>query len=421
MPAPLRIKNLSDVPIQFYQSQTREELTYLRAFVQPNESIDYAWDEITLNQTITCSVLGGTEETYDLQKLGPGENLCYENHIFLAMEKTFEDSPSKKTLLRSQSVSDRDAFTSLQRQQLVIDYINGKLVLARLEENKRSQLWRMTSSGVLVHTGSSSPRDWRNKDYTPEDIRRSCVLDIEESSGNSSRGLHLNQSYTRLTIRRYDPNRRSTQTWRLHDNGYLQMGEHQKYVQVVNELKENNELVVGSGHLNDGNRLLDPIPRMFIRPHRRLKGSGLLSVRTYADGPTRVLEISDVKSSNSVDTPKNEATTRDNSEEQEQAASSTVYSVELRLESGIGLSVISSVGHESEELMYMIFNDIYLKYVDREDYRSVDSKIGAIIVSNQLVTTSTPCLMYATFSEESAVRAAVCFTAILQKSSANYK
>ena len=86
MPAPLRIKNLSDVPIQFYQTETREELTYLRAFIQPHQSIDYAWDEPTLKHTITCSVVGGTKETYDLYKLGHGENLCYENHICLALQ-----------------------------------------------------------------------------------------------------------------------------------------------------------------------------------------------------------------------------------------------------------------------------------------------------------------------------------------------
>ena len=33
MPAPFRIKNRSDIPIQFYQTEIREELTYLRTII----------------------------------------------------------------------------------------------------------------------------------------------------------------------------------------------------------------------------------------------------------------------------------------------------------------------------------------------------------------------------------------------------
>ncbi|CAF5215820.1 unnamed protein product, partial [Rotaria magnacalcarata] len=217
MPAPLRVKNLSDVPIQFYQSDTREELTYLRAFIQPHQSIDYAWDEPTLQQTITCSVVGGTKETYDLKKLGHGENLCYENHICLAFEQTFMEGniaqyQSKHLLHKSKSVNDRNAFPLFNQQQLVIDYIENKLVLAQREENKRSQLWRMTSSGLLVHTGSSSPRDWSNKNEVCDDIRSSYVLDIEETCTPNLKNVHSMTRFTRLTVRRHDYKRTLTQT-----------------------------------------------------------------------------------------------------------------------------------------------------------------------------------------------------------------
>ncbi|CAF0789547.1 unnamed protein product [Rotaria sordida] len=422
MPAPLRIKNLSDVPIQFYQSETREELTYLRAFIQPQQSIDYAWDEPTLQQTITCSVVGGTKETYDLQKLGHGENLCYENHICLAFEQTFNQEPkiqyqSKYSIQNSKSINDRNTFQLLNQQQLVIDYIQGKLILAQREENKRSQLWRMTSSGLLVHTGSSSPRDWNNKNVPSDDIRQSFVLDIEETSTTNLKNIHSMTRSIRLTIRRYDPKRILTQTWTFKDDGYLCMGETQMCVQVLGELKEKNEILLGPRRFNEQGIILPPLPTMYIRPRRRLQGSGFLSVRTYADGPTRILEIANVKTSNSLDNLKSETlmqTTTDN-------IPLMNYQFDLRLASGIGVSIISSMGRESEELIFMIFNDINLAYKDDNNEQSIDCTIGTIVISNQLLMTSTPCLLYATYFEDASIRSAFRLQASLQKPTANYK
>ncbi|CAF2761002.1 unnamed protein product [Rotaria sp. Silwood2] len=429
MPAPLRVKNLSDVPIQFYQSETREELTYLRSFIQPHQSIDYAWDEPTLQQTITCSVVGGTKETYDLQKLGHGENLCYENHICLAFEQTFiggqtTQYQSKHSSQKSKLINDRNTFHLLNQQQLVIDYIQGKLVLAQREENKRSQLWRMTSRGLLVHTGSSSPRDWSNKNDASDDIRNSFVLDIEETSTTNLKIIHSITRSIRLTIRRYDPKRILTQTWAFKDDGYLCMGETQMCVQVSGELKEKSEVVLGPRRFNEQGGILPPLPTMYIRPRRRLQGSGLLSVRTYADGPTRILEIANVTTTYPSDNFKLEtltSTTDTASLTTDDNISSMAYSFNLRLESGIGVSIISSKGRESEELVFMIFNDINLAYKDDNNEQSIDCTIGTIVISNQLLMTSTPCLLYATYVEDASIRSAFCLQASLQKPTANYK
>ena len=429
LPASLRIKNLSDVPIQFYQSETREELTYLRAFIQPHQSIDYAWDEPTLRQMITCSVLGGTKETYDLQKLGNGENLCYENHICLALEQTFDEervdlSHSRYPLQKSHSINERHSFQLFPRRQLVIDYIQGRLLLAQREENKRSQLWRMTSSGLLVHTGSSSPRDWSNKDDTADDIRQASVLDVEEGSAG---GVNSNKSVTRfmrLTIRRYDPKRALTQTWTFHSDGYLCMGQTQMCVQILGDLKETSEVVLGPRRFDDHGETQLPSPNMHIRPRRRLKGSGLLSVRTYADGPTRVLEIANVTTSSVSDDQKANAAASALAAKTTAALETVpamLYRLDLRLETGIGISIISSMGHESEELVYIILNDIRIGYKDEKNEQSFESCIGTIIISNQMLMTSTPCLLFTTYVEDTSARSAVRLEAALQKPSANYK
>jgi vacuolar protein sorting-associated protein 13D len=306
-------------------------------------------------------------------------------------------------------------------RELVIDYIQQKLVLAPREENKRSQLWRMTSGGLLVHTGSSLPRDWSNKNNNSDDIRNAWVLDIEESSNSILHGSGPGVRYLRLAIRRVDPKRTMTQTWTFHEDGYLCMGKTQMCVQVFDELKEGKEVLLGPRRFHEHGASLPPSPTMHIRPRRRLKGSGLLSVRTYADGPTRVLEIANVKTSASSQNANPLEQVNSIANALTADISPIAHRLELRLAAGIGVSIISSMGHESEELVYIIFNDIHLEYKDENDEHSINGTIGTIIVSNQLLTTLTPCLLYAASTEDSTIQAAVHVRASLQKSSSSYK
>ena len=417
IPAPLRITNLSSVPIQFCQSETREELTYLRSFIQPHQSMDYAWDEPTLQEMITCSVVGGTTEKYDLRKFGDGENLYYENHIYLAFEQTFNEKRINEfqSNVKSRSINDRNSFNFLEQRELVIDYLGDKLVLARREENKRSQLWRMRSDGILIHTGSSVPRDWNNKHDTSDDIRQSFVLDTDEVSNKNS--IHIN-SHRRLVIRRFDHKRSSTQTWIFHNNGYLCMRGTQMCVQVSGDLKENSEVILGPCHFNTDGIGFSPLPNMHIRPRRRLKGSGALSVQTYADGPTRVLKINDINASHSSDNSKSITSKKTSIMT---TINHMIYDLELRLECGFGISIVNSMAHQSEELVFIVFNDIHLAYHDENDEQSIVSTIGTIAISDQLLMTSTGCLLYAPNIEQTFIQPSVYVKAIVQKSNTNYK
>ncbi|CAF0969742.1 unnamed protein product [Didymodactylos carnosus] len=468
MPPPIRIDNLSYVPIQFYQTETKDDLSHLRTFIQPKQTVDYAWDEQTLRPNITCSIVGGTKETYNLMQIGHGEHLCYENHICLALQETFDkeendcDSDSafdddrqhqtetyhhniptiemksggvirnrhtsdstttnKKSLIKSKTL-DISKSLNIRRndRNLVIDCIQGRLLLAQREENKRSQLWRMTSNGLLVHDGSSSPRDWTRRETT-NDIRQSFVLDVEEVSDSYTSVTHMN-GFMRLTIRRYDSKRTLTQTWRFLD-GYLCMGQTQMCVQVFGELKENSDLVLGPIVFNNKG-LLPPEPNMHIRPQRRLKGSGLLSVRTYADGPTRVLEITNVSNvkqpSLAATTTNKEKIVKKNVNPSSNDYLHRVMHIDFKLEAGIGISIVNSIGRESEELVYILLNDIILEYKDEENEYLFLATIGTVIVSNQLLTATTPCLLYTTYVDESTVQPAVRLQANLQKPNANYK
>ena len=52
-------------------------------------TVPYAWDEPTLPPHITLRVGGGSTATYDMNVIADGEQLCYENFIYIAFTGTF--------------------------------------------------------------------------------------------------------------------------------------------------------------------------------------------------------------------------------------------------------------------------------------------------------------------------------------------
>jgi hypothetical protein len=225
MPSPFRISNRSNIPIQFYQTEIREESIYLRTIIQPHQSIDYALDEPTLKPMITCSIVDGTKATYDLLKLGSGDDLNYQNYIYLAFQETFDNE-------------------NFSTHQLVIEYTNNRLLLTRRQENKRSQLWQMTNNGILIHVGSLSLQESNKKKDLSDDIRQAFVLDIEDLTDHVLN--NLTTRFNTLTVRRYDSKRAFTQTWQFLDNGYLcMMANVQMCIQIFGELKENGDIILG--------------------------------------------------------------------------------------------------------------------------------------------------------------------------------
>jgi vacuolar protein sorting-associated protein 13D len=231
MPVPFRISNRSDIPIQFYQTDIRDELNYLRTIIQPHQSIDYALDEPALKPMITCSIVDGIKATYDLLKLGSGDDLKYPNYIYLTFQETFD----YKNLIQLSNTTNNPSNSLFH--QLIIEYTDNRLLLARRQENKRAQLWQMTHNGLLIHVGSSSVQDLNKKKESFDDIRHAFVLDIEDLTDNG---------FSTLTVRRYDPKRVVTQTWQFLDNGYLCMANTQLCIQVFGELKPNSDVVLGS-------------------------------------------------------------------------------------------------------------------------------------------------------------------------------
>ena len=52
--------------------------------------VPYALDEPVLPPHITVKVIGGSSATYNLHNVKAGDQLYYENHIYLAFTGTFK-------------------------------------------------------------------------------------------------------------------------------------------------------------------------------------------------------------------------------------------------------------------------------------------------------------------------------------------
>lgn len=196
-PPPFRIDNFAEVSVTCHQSGVQDE--NLKTIVKAHQSVPFAWDEPTFSPFITCHAPGGSSATYNMNVLGEGAQLTYENFIYIVMT------------------------ASMEGPQLVFDVDGTKVFLAPKEAGKRSQLWRMTSSGMLQHEGSSPPQDPTASHQ--EMMRKSLVLDIAGPAVQPNK-------YVPLMLRKPDERRQLTQKWRFTDDGRLMCAHRGLYVQA---------------------------------------------------------------------------------------------------------------------------------------------------------------------------------------------
>jgi hypothetical protein len=110
-----------------------------------------------------------------------------------------------------------------------------------------------------------------------------------------------------------------------------------------------------------------PVATMHIRSHQRYKGSGVLYARIIADGPTNVLEIDHSRITKSPSTTS--------------VLPSTIYHLDLHFTAGVGISVVNSIGYESEELIYLLVNNVHIEYKNKDHEQSIGATIDTLIVS----------------------------------------
>ena len=199
-PPPFRIDNFSEVALACHQSGVNDE--NMKTVVKAHQSVPYAWDEPSLQPHITCIAPGGSAATYNMNVIGEGSQLTYENFIYIEMTESLKV----------------DHATAL-----VFDVEGTRVYLSPKEAGKRSQLWRMTSNGMLQHEGSSPPQDPRqsHNDF----LRKSLVLDIAGPAVQPN-------TYVPLMLRKPEERRQLTQKWRFTEDGRLMCAHRGLYVQA---------------------------------------------------------------------------------------------------------------------------------------------------------------------------------------------
>ncbi|XP_064107510.1 intermembrane lipid transfer protein VPS13D-like isoform X2 [Macrobrachium nipponense] len=411
LPPPFRIDNFSEVPITYYQTGTQEER--LRTSVKPRSCVSYAWDDVMLPPHLTCVAPGGTSATYNLNVLGEGARLTYENFIYIALTGTFTKPCGSSNGSDSEDVTYDP--TAVECQQLVLDVPEGTRVkLARKEIGRRSQLWRMTSTGMLQHEGSSPPHDPASK--KARKASNILVLDIAGPAPQPT-------EYTPLMLRKPDERRRLTQTWRFTEDGRLCCIHVNMFVQAKDGFlglspgtcggswQLWNDVVLGPpqlvqyGTMPNGVPLEQAICRQRLRP-----GSGVLEVKVDTDGPTRVLQITDLHAKNTNLVARTESgdwvsiteeggtttikKTSAGTQQTKDPTSLQEIQIQLKIKGGIGISVIQR--SPPEELIYVKLMDIVFEYQSSLLSRTVDFTIRDLQVDNQLLTAQCPVVLYIT-------------------------
>jgi len=247
----------------------------------------------------------------------------------------------------------------------------------------------MTGTGMLAHEGSSVPHN-PNKPSAARSPEGSVILDI------AGLAAVTDNRYEPLMLRKPDRRRSTTQTWSFRE-GKLTCGLHGLVVQAkggLSGLFDGAEVVLGP---DTSMELLGPVPpeQQFINQKLR-PGSGMLSIRVIPDGPTRALQITDFSQRKS-DRSSYEVDELPVTEQEVQKLKNPDTEQELevlvKLEGGIGLSLINKV---PEELVFASLTGINVHYTQLATSHMLELSIQDVQVDNQLIGTTQPFMLYVT-------------------------
>uniref|UniRef100_UPI00398EEC11 intermembrane lipid transfer protein VPS13D isoform X3 n=1 Tax=Pristiophorus japonicus TaxID=55135 RepID=UPI00398EEC11 len=384
LPPPFRIDNFSEVAIIFNQHGVAEPR--LKTEVKPASSLDYAWDEPVLQPFITLTVkgAGSSEITCDMNDFKESKQLYYENFIYIAATHTF--SGLRESYGRP--VARGSGKKNIRFAELVLDVApkTGRVILKKKEPGKRSQLWRMTGSGMLCHEGSSPPHN-PNKPSSSRQSNSGLVLDI------AGLAAVTDYRYEPLMLKKPERRRNSTQTWYFRD-GRLSCGMSRMVVQVtkgISGLYDGAEVVLGP----EPSLGLEPVPveQQFINQKMR-PGSGVLCLRVIPDGPTRVLQITDLQHrrtnrslTGAEDCPVveiGEIRKLKNLEAEQE------LEVLVKLDGGVGLSLVNKA---PEELVFTTLTGIDVHYTQTATGQMLEVSIQDVQIDNQLLGTTQPVIL----------------------------
>nr|XP_018896804.1 PREDICTED: vacuolar protein sorting-associated protein 13D isoform X1 [Bemisia tabaci] len=397
LPPPLRIDNFSLVSLQFYQTNINSAST-----VRANSSIPYAWDEPMYPKVLTLVAPGGVSADFKMNEVGSTNGLTYENFIYIAFTGTFSRVPQSNSIFDPLDV---------QCQQLVLDVPDNsdRVILNRKQQGARSQLWRMTAEGQLQHEGSSPPRDPSGKMPSPVSDNV-MVLDISGPAPQPT-------EYSGLVLRRPHQRRKMTQTWRFTEEGRLCCAHNNMCVQAKDGFfglrpdssgqfwQKWSEAVLGPPQAVCHQRTPEGVPLEQAVSRQRLRpGSGFLSGCVTTDGPTIVLQISDIHEKQDYASMEDKdwvqiavsqrPTSLSHNSNLTPTSNFKEMMLNIDLRSGMGISVISR--KPCEELLFSRLTGIHLVMKRANNCESTILRIQNLQVDNQLFEAQCPTVLYVT-------------------------
>ncbi|XP_071476556.1 intermembrane lipid transfer protein VPS13D-like [Diadema antillarum] len=399
---------MSEVDIIYYQHKVTD--ANLRTMLRPRMSVPYAWDEPIQPPHMVCEVKGGSSSIYNLDKLEEGEHLYYENFIYIAMESTFQGPSTPESFLKS---SPKGSFWASSQLVFDVPHADSPVVLRKKEPGRRSQLWRMTSTGMLQNEAFAAPRDPARRGSVTSS--NGLVLDISSATFTSGEEMTLK-------LRKQDERRQSTQTWYFGKDGRLRCHDSNHVVQPkygIIGLKEGSPLILKPGGRMDASQEDIPLEQVISR-QKNLPGSGDLSVRVVADGPTRVLLIMDswrqasrpavpsaipgssVDSFELVELKQQQSPMEEiSSREPSSSKGSKELEIAVWLKEGIGLSLVNQV---PEELVYISLFGIDVHYVQTVKEVDLNASVSSVQIDNQLSLAQKPVSLFVVTPSEGRVR-----------------
>ncbi|KAH6934672.1 hypothetical protein HPB50_026800 [Hyalomma asiaticum] len=256
----------------------------------------------------------------------------------------------------------------------------------------------MTSTGMLQHEGSSTPREPRPS----AEPGRMLVLDIAGLGPEPKK-------YTELMLRKPDGRRRLTQTWQFSSDGRLCCQLPGMFVQPrdgFHGLRRGNDVVLGPPQPVSFECMPNGVPLEQAVTNQKMRGgSGVLLVRVIPKGPTIVLCVSDFmqKQKLSVSTSSPDvnllAQKASGSEDQQTPQLDGRFGLDLEasvrwnISRGLGVSVIN---HLSEELIYAVLQNIRVNFIQSLSSQLLDASVENVQVDNQLHGAERPVALYVT-------------------------
>lgn len=336
-PPPIRIENMTDVPVLYQQESSTPARPHLRTICKSKSVVDYAWDDLYGKKMMVLQVFENRSKSYEIGVPGQAEPLVYENNSYIQLAESFK--------FRSGSKS---AGGYTDEQELVLETMQkGKIMLNKQCRTEDNQLWKLCADGCIENVGMNHRKR--------PDSR--LVLDVLEKAGG------------RLMMMERDRSRNKWQRWTwmpdgrlcLIDNPNLMMTSKQTEVTVVAP-----DQTAPKGE--DGVAVTQ-----IWRVQRQRPGSGTLGVEFLHSGPTVVIRITD-----------REFQTRAISEPMIQSVNKlAVLDVSITMRGGIGISVVNGL---QEELIYAHFGGIVVSARRIDKTYQMTGSVDVIQIDNQLLS-----------------------------------